>query len=115
MPTFPDTLPAPLANSFQEQPANNIVRTQMDVGPAKVRRRTTSNVSSIRVAYVLSAAQVDEIQTFFAEDTAGGALGFDFTHPRTGATVTARFNEPPQYASMNGLYYQVTVSLEVLP
>jgi len=115
MPTFPDTLPAPLANSFQEQPANNIVRTQMDVGPAKVRRRTTANVRSISVAYVLSEAQLQTLETFFLTDAAGGALSFDFTHPRTGATVTARFTEPPQYASMNGLYYQVTVSLEVLP
>lgn len=115
MPTFPDTLPSPLANSLQEQLPNNIVRTQMDVGPAKVRRRTTANVRSLRMTYVLNKDQAADLEAFFFNDTAGGALSFDYTHPRTGDTVSARFTEPPQISSLNGIYFQISISLEVLP
>ncbi len=44
MATWPATLPAPALSSLRETPPDNLIRTQMDKGPAKVRRRTTANV-----------------------------------------------------------------------
>lgn len=87
----------------------------MDVGPPKVRRRTTANVASLTVPFLLSAAQATALIDFYEDDAAYGAIAFNFTHPRTGATVSCRFVEPPQLGTSNGSYFPVTVQLEVLP
>jgi len=50
-PLWPPSLPqSPLGDSFAEQPPNLIVRSPMDVGPAKVRRRSTAGVSRLQLA-----------------------------------------------------------------
>lgn len=114
MPTFP-SLPKPLVGTFQEVPANNTLRSTMERGPAKVRKATTANVYNIAFTVMLSTAQVATLQTFFTGDADYGATSFDFTHPRTGATVTARFTQPPEYYDINGLYYRVNINMEILP
>ena len=52
--------------------------------------------------------------TFFISEAQSGAASFTFTHPRTAASVTARFIEPPSYVA-NGPFYTVSVKLEILP
>jgi hypothetical protein len=114
MPSWP-SLPAPLANGVQESFADNLHRTPMDIGPAKVRRRTTANPRPLSFNMLLSKAQLSTLETFYNSTVSGGALAFDMTHPRTGATVSCRFLQPPAFSSVNGLYFTVSVSLEVLP
>lgn len=115
MPTWPNTLPAPLADACRETAANTVVRSDMEQGPAKTRQRTTAGVSRLSLGYLMSASQISDLQDFFETDLIGGALGFGFTHPRTGDTVTARFRQPPEYASANGGYFRASIELEVLP
>ena len=116
MPTWPITLPAaPLIDRFRETAPNTLIRTEMDQGPAKVRQRTTAGVRLLSVSYLLSADQTADLDDFYTNDTAGGALAFDYIHPRTGDTLTCRFKSPPEYAPGNGLYYLTTLTLEVLP
>jgi len=114
MATWP-TLPAPIINTFNETLPDNVIRTSMDKGPAKVRRRTTANVRPIQFSMVLTEAQVATLDTFYNTTTLSGAQEFDYTHPRTGATVSARFTQPPAYSDINGLAYRVEVQLEILP
>lgn len=116
MPLWPVTLPqSPLADSFRETAPGTTIRTQMEQGPAKIRRRTTAGVGDISFAYVLSAAQVAALEGFYLDDLSGGALSFSFTHPRTGGSLSCRFREPPQYASLSGDYFRAAVKLEILP
>lgn len=115
MATWPATLPAPALNSLKETPPNNVIRTQMDKGPDKVRRRTTANVRPLSFTLKLTPAQVATLDTFFTDTTYSGADEFDYTHPRTGAAVTARFVSPPDYAESEGVIYNCSISLEILP
>ncbi|MBU6475063.1 MAG: hypothetical protein KGL10_09665 [Alphaproteobacteria bacterium] len=116
MTAWPSTLPAaPLAKNFQEIAPATVIRTDMDTGPAKVRQRTTAGVGELQATYFLSAAQTETLDDFYATTLAGGALGFDYTHPRTGALLTCRFVSPPEYTAVNGAYYEAAVALEVLP
>lgn len=115
MATWPATLPAPALNTLKEAPPNNVIRTQMDKGPAKVRRRTTANVRPLSFTLRLTPAQVATLDNFFVNTTFSGADEFDYTHPRTGVACTARFVEPPEYAEMEGVIYACGVSLEILP
>lgn len=116
MATWPTTL-CPLAGTYQEAPPNNTIRTSMDRGPDKVRRRTTANIRPISFKLLLSAANVEVLDDFFVNDTFSGADQFDFIQPRTGAGVQARFIQAPTYSpksNKNG-WWDVSVQLEILP
>lgn len=113
---WPDTLPeAPLLDGFHEEAPDTAVRTSMEQGPAKVRRRTTAGVGRLEMRYLLSKAEVDALEGFYQDTLGGGALSFAYTHPRTGLSVTCRFAEPPHYATTNGSYFLVALTLETLP
>ncbi|MFH1158064.1 MAG: hypothetical protein V1721_04170 [Pseudomonadota bacterium] len=116
MTTWPASLPAsPLLDSFRETVPDSVIRTSMEQGPAKLRRRTTAAVRVLSVAYLMSKDQVTALETFYLTTLQGGSFPFDFTHPRTGATVSCRFVKPPEYGSGNGSFFRVTVELEILP
>jgi hypothetical protein len=114
--SWPDTLPAsPLLENFQELLPQTAIRTAMDTGPAKVRQRTTAGVGTLMVTYMLSTAETVALDTFYQTTLAGGAAPFTYTHPRTNATLTCRFVNPPEYMPVNGSYFKVTLTLEALP
>lgn len=115
MATWPATLPAPIINSLKESPPDNTIRSQMDKGPAKVRRRTTANVRPLSFTLRLTPAQVATLDTFYNTTTFSGADEFDYTHPRTSAAVTARFVNPPEYSELEGVLYNCSISLEIMP
>lgn len=115
MALWPDTLPAPALSTLQESPPDNLIRTQMDKGPAKVRRRTTANVRPISFTLRLTPAQVETLDEFYVTTTYSGADEFTYIHPRTGATVNARFTEPPSYSENEGAIYNTSISLEIMP
>lgn len=121
--SWPSGLPDKvLREGYEEAAPANILRTSMDKGPAKVRRRTTSNVRRFQVRMELDALN-NEVETFddFVMNTLkGGSLKFDWTHPRTGTSVEFRFivptGEPPfRLTNVGGTNYQASFSLEILP
>jgi hypothetical protein len=115
MVAWPNTLPAPLLDSFSESPPDNILRTSMDKGPDKVRRRTTADVRPVAFSLMLTKAELQTLDDFYVVTTFSGSVEFDFEHPRTLATVSARFVEPPAYSERGGVAYLASVSLEILP
>src|SRR5690606_30510317 len=93
---WPSTLPTePFVRSFRESLPKNTIRTQMEVGPAKVRRRSTARVKTISFILPIPRADVPTFTTFFEDTLADGSLPFDFTHPRTLETLTFRFLDDP--------------------
>mgnify|MGYP001455401073 CR=1 FL=1 len=116
MPAWPETLPqSPLIDGFRETPANSSLRTEMEAGPAKLRRRTTAAAATLSLTFIISAAQLAALDAFYADTLQGGTLAFDFTHPVTGETVSCRFRQPPSRGTLNGGYFRAGVELEVLP
>lgn len=115
MPTWPALLPAPALNTLTESPPNNVIRSNMDKGVAKTRRRTTASTRPISFSMVLTPAEITILDSFYADDTFSGSEEFTFTHPRTLATHTARFLEPPSWNEREGVCYGAGVQLELLP
>ena len=116
MATWPVGVPDdPLVNGYQEQFPNTLVRTQMDAGAAKVRRRFTAGVWPMKANFPLTKTQLDTFTTFYRTTLQDGALSFDWTHPRTLATVTCRFVEPPTIEPLGASMWTVSTSIEVLP
>lgn len=100
-----------LRDGYVETVPNNVIRSTMDKGPQKVRRRTTANVRKIEFQLKFTRP---ELQTFDDFYLANDSVAFDFTHPRTNQQVRARFTDVPSY-SLNETVWQVAVKLEILP
>lgn len=117
MATWPATLPAPALNTLTESPPKNAISTQMDKGPAKTRRRTTANVRPLKFSLKLTPAQTATLDTFFDVTTYSGVDEFNYTHPRTGAAVSARFKPDwvPDYKEAEGAVYICSIELEIMP
>lgn len=116
MADWPLTLPtAPLLDRFQETLADTVVRTSMDQGPAKLRRRTTAGVSQMDLCYLLTGAQAVTLETFYKDELQGGSLPFGMLHPRRQEPVTVRFRKPPRLTPKSTRHYMASLELEVLP
>lgn len=135
MPTWPGTLPQVLLRSgYQETQPKLVVRTNMDAGPAKVRRRFTANVTPVKGKIIVTADQLSTLVAFWSNDCAGGALQFVWqTQWGAGDTdqvtdsdaesdtdllfqaANYRFVSEPTYAEVGFGTYEVDLSLEMMP
>jgi hypothetical protein len=117
MPAWPGTLPtAPEGPGYQEQAPNVSIRTEMDAGPPKLRRRYTAGIRTFTFSWLLSKTQVATLDTFFVTTLQGGSLSFDgLNHPRTGAATTWRFVAPPTYSYLGPDAWRCQTQVEVLP
>ena len=100
-----------LRDSFKETPADRVISSQMDVGPAKKRRRTILAVKSVSFVIKVSIKDFDEFEKFYLDNDVSV---FDFKHPRTGKIVKARFVSVPT-ATLNETFYTIPLELEILP
>lgn len=110
----------PQKTGFQEKAPNNLIRSDMDTGPAKVRRRGGAKPWQVSASYVLTAEQLASLNLFATETIANGALCFDWPHPVRNEYVRARlvggsdalYSPQPWGAT---LAWQVTLTIEWWP
>lgn len=116
MPAWPATLPQfVLESGYQEQLQDQVVETQMESGPVKVRRRFTKQVRTFQCQMLMTAAQHVIFESFWQTDCLGGSISFTWVHPRTRAAATFRFRTPaPQYQTVGGVNVIATFALEQL-
>lgn len=116
MPTWPATLPQrPLVAGYGESRQSQVLRSSMDAGPPKVRRRFSAAAQNFNVQWRMDSTQLDTFTTFFDTDIQGGSLRFDIPHPRSGTTVSARFQDVYSISALGGTNWNVSATLEVLP
>lgn len=118
MATWPAVLPAPLAEGYTLSPGDQTIRTDMEVGAARVRRRTTARNDQLNVGWTLTVAELDTLRDWFDDDVtgiAGGTAWFtvalDVGTGSTTASVEARFVGPFKTARL-GKKWLVTATLE---
>lgn len=109
MAVFPD-LPINL-NGYNETSPDRVIRSSMEVGPQKIRRRSSSAVRKVSMTMTLTDDQYETFDAFF---DANDALAFDFTDPRTSAAKRARFASVPK-ADRDEMMWNVSFDLEYLP
>lgn len=111
---WPSSLPLDIQDSDEEF-ANNLVRTPMDVGPDKLRRRTTANIKPFSGVMYMTTAEVEIFETFYYNTLESGVLSFYFYPPRKTVVYQCRFASIPQVSTYKGDYWKVIVDMEVLP
>lgn len=116
MASWPATLPQAFEQDGYSEPfASNVVRTEMDVGPPKVRKRYTAAVKQFAGLMYLTETQAETLETFYETTTNWGSDAFDWVHPRTGAAISCRFAGPPVLEQARGRYVAAMIQIEVLP
>jgi hypothetical protein len=116
MPSFPSSLPPFQVSGYSESPAKLVIRSQMDQGPAKTRRRSTAGVKPVKIETPpYTAAQVAVFDDFFVDDIASGASTFTMENPRTETTETFRFVSEPVYTALENEMFRITLDLEQMP
>lgn len=117
MPTWPGSLPQLVsARGYRESPPENSIRSPMDGGVAKVRRRTTAGVRLIKCQLDLTLAQVETLDVFYDSTLQSGSLAFDWVDPRNQAAASFRFLRPPEYAPVESdAAWVASLEFEILP
>jgi len=116
IPSWPSELPqALLVDGYSQAAADNVLRTPMDQGPDKVRRKQTSGPRPVSGSIIVTTAQLATYKTFYVTTLLGGSLRFSHVDPDDGTTaVEMRHTAPPSW-SPAGLRWRVALALEILP
>lgn len=77
------------ASGYRYQRRSNVLRTDMDSGPAKQALRASQDLLQFPVTYLFTKAEFQAFQTFVSV-TIGVVGWFDWTEPVSGSTVQAR-------------------------
>lgn len=111
-------LPQVPQKGFTESIGLNVIRSNMDSGPAKQRRRGT-RTNTMDLSFIMTTAQCDTLETFI-ENTLQGVKRFSFPHPRTSATVEVRIvpGSDGEFFRLQYLapgYWTTSLKFEILP
>jgi hypothetical protein len=119
---WPASLPQNLrVGDHEETPPDTVLRTEMDAGPAKARKRFSTMPRKFSGSLVMTRDQLAEFDEFFNDVIGGGALPFEWKIPRTAVTCDVRLTKAPAYkptsprAEDASDYWIVTLDLEVMP
>jgi hypothetical protein len=92
-----------------------VLRSDMDSGPAKTRRRFTKSVDSYTASIWVDETQYLTFENFYDTTLNGGTLPFTFPHPITQVPTDFRFKSPPKYSPVGGGTWSVSFEWEKLP
>ncbi len=100
------------AEGFQVKFGNTAMRTDMDVGPAKVRSRFTDAIDVYTCTIFLDYSDYSTFRTFFKTTLNNGVNRFDFTDPFTNTSAEFRFAEEPDISPIGGTVFRVGMTWE---
>ena len=124
VPLFPLSLPKyPMESGYHETYPSNLIRSETDTGPAKVRRRGNAKPVTVTAHYMMTTAQCEILESFVNDMLGGGAICFDWYRPlyEGGKYTRARLK-----AAQDGIYtksfiagsidrWDVELQLEIFP
>lgn len=123
MANWPSSLPIPLVENVSYASAENVIKTQMEAGAPKMRRRFTSVPEMATFRLFLSRAQVQVLQDF-VRVTLADVLPFQWREFRlpdetfsdgTENTAIYRFVGRPTYVpAISGLWWYADITLEIV-
>lgn len=115
---WPPTLPQSPQKGFTETGGVLVLRTPMDAGPAKQRRRG-KKPQELSLTFIMTTAQTQTLETF-VKDTLRGTARFGFKHPRLNTIVETRIvpqgaGDLYSFSYLAPGFWSVSLELEILP
>lgn len=100
-----------LRDNFKEEIIERSISSNMDVGPAKKRRRSMMKSSRLTFSVILTQDDYEDFKEFYFDNDVSV---FDFTRPDSGEVVKCRFNSAPSL-TLNEVVWTAGVVLEIMP
>ena len=91
-----------------------VIRSEMEAGAPKVRRRFTKQITMINASVTLTIAEVAAFKAWFRTVLQGGVKRFDFTLPTEQAVSELRFISPPAFTPITDKHFNCEMELEQL-
>lgn len=93
-PEAPVYLPAPQWSGWSEDRQDNVIRSQVESGRGKTRRRFTAVSKYQTCRWVFNSEQLQIFENWWETEIFSGALSFTWMSPVKDETVQARFRKP---------------------
>lgn len=108
------TIPIPKRAGYEVEPIDPCIRTDMEAGSPRTRRRTSARLDKIAVQWMFNDADMTSFRNWFNSDIAGGAAWFNLTMNAGFGLETreAKFSGIWKAANPSGLWV-VNASLDV--
>lgn len=115
-PTWPSSLPEyVLQSGYGEELQDQGLRTNMEGGAVKTRRRFTARFDQIDVRIICDADQTELFETFYNDTLEGGTLVFDWIHPRKRTAITLQIIGKVKVMPADGDNFYVAFKVEIKP
>jgi hypothetical protein len=100
--------------SFSYAFGETLIRSTVDVGPAKVRRRFTKGIDVLTCSILLkNASEYSIFYNFYDSTLNGGVNRFEFVHPITGVLSEFRMIKAPSLRLIGGSVYELSMEWEL--
>lgn len=117
MANWPTTLPLPMLDGYSVSPQAAVIRTQVEGGPARYRRRFSDAPEDITANVLLTAAQMVIFRAFYRDDIHMGADWFAMNglDIGNGYTINSEVHMVGQYSAVkvDAKKWKVSFKLEV--
>jgi hypothetical protein len=101
--------------SYSRALGSNVLRSPMEVGPAKARKRSSCVIEPMAGQIFIEKVQLPILKTFWKTTLKDGALRFNWvSQDDLVIPIEVRFTKPPSWAPA-GKGYLVDLELEILP
>ncbi len=111
---WPDNVPGCfILGSHNETDSDNLIRSQMDTGPAKVRRRTSAMPRQLSGTLRLTGQELKALRAFIKTALMDGALNFIMNAQAGDGRIVAKFATPISIQRNTGNTYMVSIALDV--
>ena len=110
-PLFPDFMPQPLVDGYEEVYEDARYSFQNEVGAPIYRRKTTATAKTINVGYVISLAEKIKFEDWFNIETQQGTLAFDMSDPSNRELTQYTFVNTPTFNQVAPHLWQVNFQL----
>lgn len=115
MTDWPATLPqSPLIEGFEYEFGEGAIHTEMDIGPPKSRRRSSSVAEPLIYPILVDMTQLSDLKTFFYTTTGMGVSPFNMPTPFGTKLVKFTKAPKPKVAGRHDLF-RVDLELVILP
>jgi len=112
---WPETLPLPTVEGYGIQPGDAILRTEMEAGPARQRRRFTQVPSRVSVRWIMRRDQFALLEAWYRWQAKEGGAWFEIELMGGLGLLTqeARFTRQFQAQLLGGTLWEIRSELEI--
>lgn len=112
---WPETLPLPTVEGYGIQPGDAILRTEMEAGPARKRRRFTQVPSRVSVRWIMRRDQFALFEAWYRWQAKEGGAWFEIELLGGLGLLTqeARFTRQFQAQLLGGTLWEIRSELEI--